>query len=958
VTTIRSILQPRAVMPAVVLVGVTWALSLSVLADTSAAQHVSNVGLAAVALSAGGAALYRGRAQTGPIRRVWLLFGAAVLSWGAGQIVWTWYESVLGREVPFPSAADIGYLGLPPLAGAALLCLPLAAPTLAGRVRTILDGLIVASSLLLTSWIVVLNSVIESGADSALTLVISLAYPVGDGVVITMVIYVWSRARQLNEALPLSLPLLGGGLIAFAVADTGFVYLTTSGSYSSGSLIDLGWFAGFTLMLLAALRPAKEGPVLQERNSAGPSRGTLLPYAAVTVAMLASVSWTLTTDAADPVVSWIRTTILALLVARQILTLRENNFLTRTLEQRVEARTAELRDNEQRFAALVQHSSDLVTVVDDLGTVRYQSESSRRVLGYEPEYLVGRSLFELMDAPHASDLLEALQQSSPERLRVHTLYSSWRHSTGRECQVEVTITNLLDNPAVEGLVLNTRDVTDRADLERQLTHQAFTDSLTGLPNRALFRDRLQHALSRREAAEGPLTVYFLDLDGFKAVNDSLGHSAGDELLVQVAHRLRQLLRASDTVARFGGDEFAILVDHLAEGDDGTGLAQRISDALQAPFDLQAEQVHVGVSVGIASRDSSATDAEQLLRNADLAMYQAKAEGTGGHAVYDPGMHAGLVERVRLASDLRKALAEGQLRVHYQPMVSMRTGEITGVEALVRWEHPERGLVPPDTFIPVAESTGVIGALGLWVLRESCRQAMLWRQDRPGAARLKLSVNVSARQLQHGDLPREVAEVLAETGLPAEDLTLEMTESVLIDNADETLRTLTALRGLGVRLAIDDFGTGYSSLSYLHRFPVDSLKIDRSFVQRLSHGGDAAALISTILRLAQSMRLETVAEGIEHAEQMLVLRRQGCTTGQGYHFSPAVHAAAIGDLLADQDLASPSEAPTAAPASVPAPLPSQRIGRKGLRARAAATTSGSRAVASGAQAAAPATRPVL
>ncbi len=926
-------------MLAVLPPGVVWAVSLLVLADTSAAQHVSNVGLAVVALSAGGAAVYRARAQAASIRRAWLLFGAAVLSWGAGQIVWTWYESVLGREVPFPSAADIGYLGLPPLAGAALLCLPLAAPTLAGRVRTILDGLIVASSLLLTSWILVLQSVIEGGADSALTLVISLAYPVGDVVVITMVIYAWSRARQQNERLPLSLPLLGGGLIAFAVADTGFVYLTTAGSYSSGSLIDLGWFTGFTLMLLAALRRPQAGASVQEDDSVGPSSGNLLPYAAVTVAMLTFVSWTLTTDAPDPVVSWIRTAILLLLVVRQVLTLRENNALTRTLEQRVETRTAELRANEQRFAALVQHSSDLVTVVDELGTVRYQSESSRRVLGYDPEYLLGRSLCDLMDATRASALLEALRQSSPERLRVHTLHSTWRHATGRECQVEVTITNLLDNPAVGGLVLNTRDVTDRADLERQLTYQAFTDSLTGLPNRALFRDRLQHALSRRDVAEAPLTVYFLDLDGFKAVNDSLGHSAGDELLIQVADRLRALLRPSDTVARFGGDEFAILVDHLSAAHDVTGLAQRISEALQAPFDLQAEQVHVAVSVGIASRDPNATDAEQLLRNADLAMYQAKAEGAGGHAVYDPGMHAGLVERVRLASDLRKALAEDQLAVHYQPMVSMSTGQITGVEALLRWRHPERGLVPPDTFIPVAESTGVIRALGLWVLREACRQAMLWRQARPAAVPLKISVNVSARQLQQGDLPGQVAEVLAETGLPAADLTLEMTESVLIDNADETLRTLTALRELGVRLAIDDFGTGYSSLSYLHRFPVDSLKIDRSFVQRLSSGGDAAALVSTILRLAQSMRLETVAEGIEHPQEMLVLRRQGCTTGQGYHFSPPVDAAGIGDLLADQDASSPAAArPVVAPAPVAtqALVPSQGNGREPSAARKIST----------------------
>src|SRR4051812_24723541 len=349
------------------------------------------------------------------------------------------------------------------------------------------------------------------------------------------------------------------------------------------------------------------------------------------------------------------------------------------------------------------------------------------------------------------------------------------------------------------------------------------------------------------------------------------------LLVQVAERLRGLVRPSDTIARFGGDEFAVLVDDMSADDDGTGLAERITESMRTPFELQSEPVHVAASIGIARPELDSADAEQLLRNADLAMYQAKAARAGGHALYDPGMHAGLVERVRLESDLRKAVTEDQFVVHYQPMVSMQTGLITGVEALVRWQHPERGLIPPNDFIPLAESTGLIREIGEWVLREACTQAMSWHAAQPDRPPLKLSVNLSARQLQQPELPKLIAEVLAETGLPAQQLTLEMTESVLIDNRDETLTTLTALRELGVKLAIDDFGTGYSSLSYLHRFPVDVLKIDRSFVERLSTGGDTA-LVSTILRLGQTMRLETVAEGIERPQELLLLlRRQGCTT---------------------------------------------------------------------------------
>ncbi len=897
-TSVRSAnARLRTTVLAVILAALAWALSLLVLAGTAAAQHTSNVGLMVVALVAGVTALRRGRQDTGPLRRFWLLLGAGVLFWAAGQAVWTWYESVLGRDVPFPSFADWGYLGLPPLAAAALLSLPLAAPTLAGRLRTILDGLMVAGALLCT-WVAVLGPLFRAGGETVLTQVVSLAYPIGDVVVITIVVYTWLRARQLSRRLSLSLPLVGSGLVAFAVADWGFAYLTTAGMYSSGSLIDFGWFAGFTLMLLAAVVPAPREASADEQEAVSHPLGNLLPYAAVLAALLTSVLDLLRSGQTDLVVSWSRTLIITLLVLRQILTLLENYALTRDLEHRVEERTAELRASQQRFQALVQHSSDVVTVVDRFGTITYQSQSSQRVLGYEPDDLVGRSLGEIMDVGQAEDLLKALDQEASERARVHTMTSAWRHATGRTCQVEVTITNLLDNPDVRGLVLNIRDVTDRVLLEQQLTHQAFTDSLTGLPNRALFKDRLQHALSRRGTVETSLAVFFLDLDGFKAVNDSLGHSAGDQLLVQVAERLQTVVRPSDTVARFGGDEFAVLLDDLADGDSATALAERINDSLRQPFTLGAEEVHVAASVGIAMLELDDYDAEQLLRNADLAMYQAKAAQAGGYALYHPSMHAGLLERVRLESDLRRAVDDEQFVLHYQPMISMRTGQITGVEALVRWQHPERGMIPPNDFIALAESTGLIRSIGLWVLRESCRQAMRWQETVPQAGPLKMSVNLSTRQLQQPDLADHVRDILEETGLPGDRLTLEMTESVLVEHNAEILATLTALRAMGVRLAIDDFGTGYSSLSYLHRFPIDVLKIDRSFVERLSTGGDGA-LVTTILRLAQTMQLETVAEGIERPEEMLLLRRQGCTTGQGYHFSPPVTAGALAALLAEQ-----------------------------------------------------------
>jgi len=850
-------------------------------------QAISNVGLALAALAAS-AACARAARRRDAYRRSWLLLAGFALSWGIGQILWTWYESIVGREVPFPSLADIGYLAAPPLAAAALLLLPGTTQSIAGRIRTVIDGLMIAGSVLLTSWVVVLDQLFRAGGDGLLPQVISLAYPLGDVVVITIVLYVLMRGRQ-RRPNPFPLGLIGLGLVAFAVADSGFAWQSATGAYASGSLVDIGWFLGYALIFVAAMRPAQPDLVKREDDTERRTFGLLLPYAAVGMALATSSLELLRTGSFDQVISWIRTFIIIAMVARQILTLLENRSLTRHLE----ARVVELRASEQRFEALVQHSSDVVTVIDVEGEVRYQSESIERVFGYPPDAVVGRPLAQLLDQASAERLDSIVSQLRTEPYGIAVLELQVQHQAGHLCQAEMTITNLLDNPSVCGFVLNTRDISERKTLQDQLVYSAFHDSLTTLANRALFRDRVDETLRANANREEGVAVLFLDLDGFKQVNDLLGHASGDLLLVQVAERLRSCVRPGDTVARLGGDEFAVL---LEDADDTTAIevAERITSSLRAPFRIDHQEILVRGSLGLAIASYDVHDADRLLRNADLAMYRAKAAGEGSFERYDPDMHVDLVERLQLEADLRRAIESEELVLQYQPIVKLSSGGLVGVEALVRWKHPTRGLMPPSWFIPIAEESGLIVPMGRWVLHEACQQMVSWQQKHP-STRLTVSVNVSAGQLRH-EFADDVAQILRTTGLAPDCLVLEMTESVLMDHTEENLAHFTRLKAMGVRLAIDDFGTGFSSLSYLHRFPVDILKIDRSFVDMLSDTEQDSEIVGTIVRLGQSLRMPTIAEGIESEAQMHVLRELRCELGQGYYFARPLTSRQIEKIL--------------------------------------------------------------
>jgi diguanylate cyclase (GGDEF)-like protein/PAS domain S-box-containing protein len=877
------------------------------------AQTLSNVGLCVGALSAAVACLFRARSFRGRMRWGWAFVGAGVLSWGLGQACWVYLESFRGDEVPFPSQADIGYLGMVLLTPIGLLILPSAAEALANRARSVLDGLMVAASLVLMAWIFVVEPLIRAGGDSPLALYISLTYPLGDVVIVTIVVYMLALQRHGGRTFS-QLALVGAGIVAFAISDIAYAYLNLIGAYASGGPTDIGWFVGFSLLLLAARKPSPPASAVaaeetEDADDGGQPFGVLLPYVVVLAALFTTVVWFAQTGQGSAFVSYIRSALILLIVGRQLLTLLENRNLTRNLEARVDDRTAKLFASEQRFHALVQHSSDVVTVVSTEAEVLYQSESVQRVFGYPAQWLTGRRLTDLIDRDSAARLAEALRSVAGRPYATTVLELNVRHRDRRERQAEMTITNLLGDESVGGLVLNTRDISEQKELQDQLVHEAYHDALTQLANRALFRERVGEALQGRRRSDD-VTVLFLDLDGFKEVNDSLGHLAGDQLLVQVADRLRESIRDGDLVARFGGDEFAVLIQSAIGGPDAEMVAQRIVDGLHNPFLIDGRDKHVQASIGLASagnygttgaagllRESQTDGAEQLMRNADLAMYKAKSAGGSGFASYDPQMLSGLVDRLELEADLRLALERGELKLHFQPTVDLKDSRIVGFEALVRWQHPTRGLISPMDFIPIAETTGLIVPLGRWVVTEACRQAMAWSVQNGGMP-VKMAVNVSVRQFDRSDLPTMIGEVLAETGMPGGQLCLEMTESVLMTDTEENLAQLVRLKALGVSLAIDDFGTGYSSLAYLRRFPVDTLKIDRSFVERLGEQTDDTALANTIVQLGQSLGMSTVAEGIEEYGQLAALREMGCDYAQGYYFSRPVPAGEAARLLAE------------------------------------------------------------
>ena len=571
----------------------------------------------------------------------------------------------------------------------------------------------------------------------------------------------------------------------------------------------------------------------------------------------------------------------AMVVARQFVTVNEA----------VQADKAR-RKTEARFGWLVRNSSDFIMAVDAGGTIDYVSPSVERLLRAPAHNLLGTSLTDLAHPEDVGELGALIDRAmaSPGR----RVSGEWRirQSDGTWLPVETVACSGTGDFDTTGVVLNTRDLQERKALEQKLTFQAFHDPLTRLANRSLFRERVEHALDRRTPAD--VAVLFIDLDNFKTINDSLGHAARDHVLVETAHRVRSSLRTEDTAARLGGDEFAVLLED-ADVTSAARVAERIRVALGTPFWVLGQEVYISASIGIAVRRDGDT-AGELLRNADVAMYTAKSKGKACFEIFEPAMHDAVVARLGMEAELRRAIERQEFIIYYQPIVRLESGEVIGAEALVRWQHPSRGLVPPLDFIPLAEETGLIVPLGGWVLRQACRQLAEWQRLRGGGEPFVMNVNLSSRQLVRDVIADEVAAAVDESGIRASWLVLEVTETVLMADPVVAAAALGRIRDLGVRVALDDFGSGYSSLSHLRRFPIDIVKIDKSFVDDVAGDGVESAIARGIIELGKAMRIQTVAEGIEADEQAEVLRTLGCELGQGYFFARPLAADAWAGLL--------------------------------------------------------------
>lgn len=958
---------------------------------------------------------------------VWRCLGIGVLSYFVGNVIWFTYNLVLHADSSVVELANVAYATSYLMIGVGVAIGIRRRDPIGFRTRLIDTGIVFTGTAAVW-WVMLIQPFFNvPGIDVPLQ-ILRVLYPIGDVILLAAaggMLLMPGRRRPSNATLILA-------LTCQILADGIYYYQAFHNSYAIGSIVDVGWLAGFTLMGYAALLATTEADTISARTHRQRFTGGRLALF-VSAALAGPVSlavFRLTgREVRGDVVIVSLLLLFMLVLARMVGLLRDQEEKVREIDRK----SRELSESEARHRTVVNSVSEVIFQMDMEARWSFLNEAWEDLSGYAVQESLGQSCLSLVHQEDREKLIsffQVLMTGEKESLRyeirgVHkdgstrwieifvrlqledgqmvgssgtliditerkraeralreaeekyrtlveqipvvtyvdalgprgeNLYMSARikelvgydvtewqsdpdmwnrslhpedrdlvifehercaldltpfmaeyrviHRDGRTVWVRdeaVLVRDEEGKPAFwQGVVI---DITERKKLEQELAHQAFHDPLTGLANRALFLDRVTHALARRSTHEAPISVLFVDLDDFKTVNDTLGHSIGDDLLRAVAERLQGCLRLGDTAARIGGDEFAVLIEDMSGTDDAESVARRIGDALSRPFRIHSHELRATASVGIAISEPSRSSTEDLMRNADLAMYIAKRDRLG-QAIFRSEMHDAIMGRVKLKNDLAAAIDNGELELHFQPIVNMITGVVVGAEALLRWNHPQHGKVPPLEFIPLAEESDLINEIGGWALQQACTQGVqIPRLRLPGE--MTMTVNLSGRQLTDHGLIEQVTRALRGSGMPAENLVLEITETALMTDVERVVEILRALKDLGVKLAVDDFGTGYSSLSYLKRFPLDILKVDRSFVEGVDQGPEGAALAHAVVRLAQTLGLRTIAEGIETNDQAVSLIGLGCVDAQGFLYSRPVPGPRLHGTIAELEGTVPS-----------------------------------------------------
>ncbi|MFD8919183.1 putative bifunctional diguanylate cyclase/phosphodiesterase [Streptomyces sp. NPDC059569] len=842
------------------------------------ALFMGDFGLSLAAAIAAVSCFFYARGRGSRFKPAWLLFSFSSAMASGGNAVWGWYEVILDEPVPSPSLADLFFLCFAPPAIVGLLVLAKRPVSRAGWLCLALDSWLIGGSLLTLSWSLALARTAHFQGESVTQAALSLAYPLLDIVLVSMVLALhFRRATGSRSAVNTAI----AALALTVLCDALFTSPLLRETYRSGQLLDAGWFAGSLLLAYApwGMRRVPESPP-PPRHPRTPSRpiagslAALTPYLAAAVCTLGILYNVIEGRRVDRVVVLTGCAVVLALVVRQGIMLVDNIALTHELAQK-----------ENHFRSLVQGSSDVIMIAAPSGILRYVSPAATGVYGREAEDLVGAELASII---HPDDLGRVVHEvrrflaAPPSEEPTTRIECRFRSGAGDWLNVESTV-----NRHQGGLIFNSRDVTERVRLQAQLQHNAEHDPLTDLPNRALFTERVRQALSGRRTTDPGTAVLFIDLDGFKGVNDRLGHQVGDELLILAAHRLQDSVRAGDTAARLGGDEFAAIV--LGDGNDDLTarehqvheIADRLRLTLSQPYRIDGNDVRVAASIGIAFAEPGITPTE-LMRNADLAMYRAKAAGKNRVELYAPQMQADVVRKTELATRLRTALHDGEFALLHQPVVHLTTGRVSAVAAQARWRSAQGILFTPAEFLRAGDDSDRTAELGRWLLEEAVSHAV--ERARIGHP-VPVAVRLPARRLLDKSLPLgSIESLLSRHGLPSGALMIELSDSDPRASLDELEHRLIALRRLGVRIALDGFGSGYAAISALRRLPVDVLKLDRGLVEGVVESARLHKITAGLLRIAGDLGMQSVADGVDVPEQVLALRAMGCTHGQGMAFS--------------------------------------------------------------------------